>query len=246
MGQGLRDVVGAFGSEPDPKMCYLDPARRQAALRILSGIEKDESFFVLTGQEGIGKTTLLSHLALRLHERDGVLPLCPRGLTAGRFAEASEPELHLGALGAAPLKAAQRLQELTEGGQSPVLLVDDGDLLGDDVLEAIIILTRLRAADRRLLSVCMAARPSILDRIASITGGGEKARQFEPLSSCRWSSRRLAGSFVIDSASPGIPVTRSGRMRSPPSQGRARVFQAPSCASAAGQSRWRKAAHSQR
>lgn len=79
LGQGLRDVVGAFGSEPDPKMCYLDPARRQAALRILSGIEKDESFFVLTGQEGIGKTTLLSHLALRLHERDGVLPLCPRG-----------------------------------------------------------------------------------------------------------------------------------------------------------------------
>lgn len=231
--KGLRGVSGAFRSVPDPEVCYLDPARWQASARIFSGIGQDDNLFILTGQEEIGKTTLLSHLAVQLPALDGVLPLCPThvascrpGAMPGGVPEAWEPELELAALAAAPLKAAKRLQELVEGGQSPVLLLDEGDLLSDDTLEAIIILTRLRAADRRLLSVSMAAHPSILGRIASITSRGERWGPFARSSSSRWPRRTLADSFVIGFVLPAIPRTPLSRRRSWRSHGTAGASQA--------------------
>jgi general secretion pathway protein A len=181
----------AFQLTADPKFCYLDPVRWHASARFLSRLYEGDGLCTLTGQLGIGKTTLLRHLAKQLTALDGVLLLCPTlacrtGPTLADVLGACEAKLGLGESGAASLKAAKRLQQLVESNRSPVLLLDDADLLDDDVLEALVTLTGLQAAERRILSIVLAGHPSITRRVSTITGndkvlGTSRAVELEPM-----------------------------------------------------------------
>ena len=181
--EGLRVQNDAFQPMADSKFCYLDPARWHASARFLSGLYEGYGLCTLTGQLGIGKTTLLRYLAEQLTALDGVLLLCPTHVLACRteitladVLGVCEAKLGLGESGAASLKAVKRLQQLVESNCSPVLLLDDADLLGDDVLEALVTLTGLQAAERRLLSIVLAGHPSIPRRVSMITGNDEVLR----------------------------------------------------------------------
>ena len=176
----LRVQADAFQLTADPKFCYLDPVRRHASARFLSGLYEGDGLFTLTGQIGIGKTTLLRHLAEQLTALDGVLPLspthvlaCRTGITLADVLGACEAKLGLGQSRAAPLKAAKRLQQLVESNLFPVLLLDDADRLGDDALEAVVTLAGLQAAKRRLLSIVLAGHPSIARHVSTITGNDD-------------------------------------------------------------------------
>jgi general secretion pathway protein A len=183
----------AFQRTPDPKFCYLDPARRHVSAHVLSRLCEGDGLCTLTGQPGIGKTTLLHHLAEQLLALDRVLLLCPVHVltcrtrtTLADVLGACEANLGLGEWGAtSPLKAAKRLQQLVESNRSPVLLLDDADLLADDVLEDLVTLTGLQAAERRLLSIVLAGQPSILGRVSTITGdemlGAGRTVKLEPM-----------------------------------------------------------------
>jgi hypothetical protein len=112
-----------------------------------------------------------------LNGLDDVYPLtgllvfsCRTSTALGDVLGACEARLGLGEATAAPLKAAKKLQQLVEGARSPVLLLDDADLLCDDVLEAIVTLSGLQASDRFLLSVVLAGHTSIVARLAAIAG----------------------------------------------------------------------------
>ena len=146
----------------------------------MSGLYEGDGLFTLTGQIGIGKTTLLRHLAEQLTALDGVLPLspthvlaCRTGTTLADVLGACEAKLGLGQSRAAPLKAAKRLQQLVESNRFPVLLLDDADRLGDDALEAVVTLAGLQAAKRRLLSIVLAGHPSIARHVSTITGNDD-------------------------------------------------------------------------
>jgi type II secretory pathway predicted ATPase ExeA len=183
----------AFQQTADSRFCYLDPLRRHASGRLLSGLYEGDGLFLLTGRAGIGKTILVRHLSEQLKALDGVLPLCPMQVFACRTGTmladvfgACESRLGLGQSAAAPLKATKKLQQLVESNRSPVLLLDDADLLTDDVLEALVTLTGLQAADRRLLSVVLAGHPRVAMRVAAVTGNGEgpasdRAAELEPM-----------------------------------------------------------------
>jgi type II secretory pathway predicted ATPase ExeA len=189
----LRVQADAFQLTADHKFCYLDPVRRHASARFLSGIYEGDGLFTLTGQAGIGKTTFLRHLAEQLTALDGVLPLCPThvlacrtGTTLADVLDACAAKLGLGEAGAAPLKAVKRLQQLVESNRYPVLFLDDTDLLGDDVLEALVALTELRAAERHLLSIVLAGHPSIPRGVSTITDndeglGASRAIELKPM-----------------------------------------------------------------
>ena len=108
LAEELRVQVDAFQLTADPKFCYLDPVRRHASARFLSGLYEGDGLCTLTGQLGIGKTTLLRHLAEQLTALDGVLLLCPTHVLACRTETtladvlgACEAKLGLGESGAA-------------------------------------------------------------------------------------------------------------------------------------------------
>jgi type II secretory pathway predicted ATPase ExeA len=190
----LRVQIDAFQAIADSKFCYLDPVRRHASARFLSGLYEGDGLCSLTGQLGIGKTTLLRHLAEQLATLDGALILCPTHVLACRTETtladvfgSCEAKLGWGESGTALLKAAKRLQQLVESNCSPILLLDDVDLLDDAVLEVIITMIGLQDAGRRLMSVLLAGHPSIVRRVSMITGnqdmlGAGRAIELKPVS----------------------------------------------------------------
>jgi general secretion pathway protein A len=180
LAEDLQIQADAFQEAANSKFCYLDPPRRHAFGRLLSGLYEGDGLFLLTGRAGIGKTVLLHHLSEQLKALDGVLPLypmqvfaCRSGTTLADVFGACESRLGLGESATAPLKATKKLQQLVESDRSPVLLLDDADLLGDEVLDALVTLTGLQAADRHLLSLVLAGQPDVAARVAAITGDGE-------------------------------------------------------------------------
>ncbi len=192
LAEHLRNQEEPFQLTADPKFCYLDPARRHASARLLSGLYAGDGLFTLTGRAGIGKSILLRHLSEQLNGLDVVYPLTPMQVFACRTETmladvfgACESRLRLGESISAPLKAAKRLQQLAESAQSPVLLLDDADLLGDDVLEAIATLSQLQASDRSLLSVVLAGQSSVVTRLAAVGGSSidqaERIINLEPM-----------------------------------------------------------------
>ncbi|MGE5442039.1 MAG: AAA family ATPase [Bacteroidota bacterium] len=193
LAEDLQTSEDAFLDTADPRFCYLDPLRRHASGRLLSGLYEGDGLFLLPGRAGIGKTALLRHLSEQLKALDGVLPLCSTqvfacrsGTTLADVFGACEPRLGLAQSAAAPLKATKKLREFVESDRSPVLLLDDADLLGDDVLEAVVTLTGLQAADRRLLSAVLAGHPDIAARVAAITGdagalASDRAMELRPM-----------------------------------------------------------------
>ena len=193
LAEDLQIPDDAFLDTADPRFCYLDPLRRHVSGRLLSGLYEGDGLFLLPGRAGIGKTVLLRHLSEQLKALDGVLPLCSTqvfacrsGTTLADLFAACETRLGLGQSAAAPLKATKKLREFVESDRSPVLLLDDADLLGDDVLEAVVTLTGLQAADRRLLSAVLTGHPDIAARVAAITGDGgaqasDRAMELQPM-----------------------------------------------------------------
>lgn len=192
LAEHLRNQEEPFQLTADPKFCYLDPARRHASARLLSGLYGGDGLFALTGRAGIGKSILVRHLSEQLNGLDVVYPLTPMQVFACRTETvladvfgACESRLRLGESISAPLKAAKRLQQLADSAQSPVLLLDDADLLGDDVLEAIVTLSELQASDRSLLSVVLAGQSSVVARLAAIGGASieqaERIINLEPM-----------------------------------------------------------------
>jgi len=141
LAEDLQIQEDAFQEAANSKFCYLDPPRRHAFGRLLSGLYEGDGLFLLTGRAGIGKTVLLHHLSEQLKALDGVLPLypmqvfaCRSGTTLADVFGACQSRLGLGESATAPLKATKKLQQRVESDRSPVLLLDDADLLGDGVL----------------------------------------------------------------------------------------------------------------
>jgi general secretion pathway protein A len=188
----LRVQSDAFQAIADSKFCYLDPVRRHASARFLSRLYEGDGLCSLTGQLGIGKTTLLRHLAEQLATLDGALILCPTHVMACRTETTladvfGSCELGWDESGTALLKAAKRLQQLVESNYSPILLLDDVDLLDDAVLEVFITMAGLQDAGRPLMSVLLAGHPSIVRSVSMITGnqdmlGAGRAIELKPVS----------------------------------------------------------------
>ncbi|QLH39735.1 MAG: AAA family ATPase [Defluviicoccus sp.] len=181
----------------------------------------------LTGEAGIGKSTLLCHLHRQMAGLDGVVLLspseplpCRRAMTLAQILQACETSLQLGAGTADPLKLARRLQRLSEDGCVPVLLADDADLLDTAALDALATLAGLRAGQQRLLSAVLAGTPALPARLTLPRGDdgmpeNHRVVALHPLSDgavARLLQRRLAKPFEPDAAlaiahvSGGVPA----------------------------------------
>ncbi len=165
-----------FDNSTDPRLAYFDMPRRNAVARLLTGLYQGEGLFLLIGEDGIGKSTLLCHLGVQVAALAGVrllhtAPLlrCPQ--TAG-FAELVDRfGAPFNAAGGDPLHLARLLQDLTAAGeQMPAMLIDDADRLDDSSLKAIATLATLRGGERRLLSAVLAGTPQLSRRLAAVSG----------------------------------------------------------------------------
>ncbi len=173
---GLREKP--FALTPDPEYLFLSESHQRALEHLLYGLDSGEGFIVVTGDIGVGKTTVCRALLRKIAAEDG-------GGAAGRFTTAlvvnpllTEKELVRGILedfgAAAPpgtkkdcLDALNRfLLAEASAGRRPVLLIDEAQNLSASLLEQVRLLSNLETEKRKLLQIVLIGQNELAAKLA--------------------------------------------------------------------------------
>ena len=169
---GLRERP--FLSVPDLRFVYLGEHHERALAYLLQDVQGQRGLVHLTGESGVGKTTLARLLLNRLPERAHVALILDPVLTSEELLTVVCDELGV-ACGAPPslailgdALARKRAAHLSE--RPTVLIVDEAQSLGLDVLEPLDRLSRLELDGRPLLEIILIGEPGLTELLARAAG----------------------------------------------------------------------------
>lgn len=165
---GFREAP--FNITPDPRFLFFSDRHREAFNHVLFGIEERKGFIQLTGEVGAGKTTvcraILEHLGPRYKT---ALILNPAMSTGSQLLRAVLVEL-----GLQPRKADRvtylemlnhfLLEQVTEGNDV-VLIIDEAQDLGYELLEEVRLLSNLETDQRKLLQIVLIGQPELREML---------------------------------------------------------------------------------
>jgi general secretion pathway protein A len=159
-----------FRATPDPRLFYSNPAYREAYATLLYGVLERKGFIVLTGEIGTGKTTLLRRLMDQLGSTVRFVFFYNTTLTFDETVEFVCGELELPVAGLSRVQSLQRLNdalvaEATRGGRV-VLLLDEAQNLGFDVLENLRLISNLETSTEKLLQIVLVGQPELGAKLA--------------------------------------------------------------------------------
>lgn len=168
---GLREP--AFSLTPDPRFLWLSDTHEEGLASLVYGITRRKGFVLLTGEVGAGKTTLLraaldqipqeTETALVLNTSD-LRPLDLLKLIAvelrleGRTLESKVD--YIIALNAF-------LLERLETGVNTVLIIDEAQNLGPELLEEVRLLSNLETDTEKLLQIVLTGQPELRRHLAA-------------------------------------------------------------------------------
>jgi general secretion pathway protein A len=154
-----------FSITPDPRFFYTNPRYQEAYASLLYGIHERRGFIVLTGEIGTGKTTLLRRLMQNMEPHIRFVFFYNTTLTFEEILDFICQELGL------PIQEARRLHKLQvlnqflmdrlARGETVVLLIDEAQNLGEEVLENLRLLSNLETATEKLLQIVIVGQPEL-------------------------------------------------------------------------------------
>ena len=159
-----------FSLTPDPDFLFLSESHQRALDHLLYGLESGEGFIVVTGDIGVGKTTVCRALLRMLPERFVTSLVLNPLLT--------EKELVRGILedfgGTAPggtkkdyLDALDRfLLDMARQERRPVVIVDEAQNLPSSLLEQVRLLSNLETEKRKLLQIVLIGQRELKEKLA--------------------------------------------------------------------------------
>jgi general secretion pathway protein A len=166
---GLKEKP--FSLTPDPQFLYLSEGHRTAIESLLYGIRQKEGFMVLTGDIGLGKTTLCRALLSKLDHRVKTAVIFNSFLTEGKLLEAILRDFGL------PSKRRtkheridalnQFLLDLLSHDEEAVLMIDEAQNLSIPVLEQIRMLSNLETEKEKLLQIVLLGQLELDQKLQS-------------------------------------------------------------------------------
>ena len=161
---GLTDKP--FSITPDPRYLYMSQRHADALAHLLYGISESGGFIQLTGEVGTGKTTLVRSLFEQLPDEADVALILNPELTTREFLTAITEELGI------ELPKDRSVKALVDGlnaylldahgrGRRTVLIVDEAQNLGTEILEQVRLLTNLETPKQKLLQIILIGQPEL-------------------------------------------------------------------------------------
>jgi general secretion pathway protein A len=154
-----------FGTTPDPRFLYKGKAHREALAYLAYGVFRKKGFLALTGEVGIGKTTIVRafiqtfhpclEVAFILNTRVSFDDLLFMLLTDLGVEVKSDSKV-------AMLSALNHyLIERYADNQNPLLVIDEAQNLSPEVLEELRMLSNLETDEQKLLQIILVGQPEL-------------------------------------------------------------------------------------
>jgi general secretion pathway protein A len=160
---GLREPP--FHVTPDPRFLHPSPTHRDALAYLEYGIAQRKGFLAITGEVGVGKTTVVRSLLANLAGRAEVAIVLNTKLTFRQMLTFILADLEIGARRgskAEMLLAFHRHLLAVHGkGRTTVLVLDEAQNLTLDAMEELRLLSNLETDSAKLLQILLVGQPEL-------------------------------------------------------------------------------------
>jgi general secretion pathway protein A len=166
-----------FHVTPDAGFLQLTRPHREAIGVLEYGLRQRKGFIVITGEVGVGKTTVLRYCLRRLDPSRSVIvyvlqpALAPHQLLALLWQELAESDAAAQApwindTGELIRHLLFRLKALHDGGKLIVIVIDEAQNMPVETLESLRLLSNLESDKQKFLQIVMAGQPELDDKLA--------------------------------------------------------------------------------
>lgn len=156
-----------FSIAPDPHYLYLSGKHREALAHLLYGINSEGGFVLLTGEVGTGKTTVCRCLLEQIPENIDIAFILNPIMTVEELLATICDELGISypegntSIKVFVDKINSFLLDTYARGRKTVLIIEEAQNLGPDVLEQVRLLTNLETNQQKLLQIIMVGQPEL-------------------------------------------------------------------------------------
>ncbi len=155
-----------FPDGPDPACLFVGRTHEEALAHLRYAVSEGEGFSVITGESGVGKTTLCRAFAERLQEEHEAAFVSGPVRTPAEFIAALNRRLGVQATGArsgGPIDALNRfLMERRIAGRRVVVFIDNAQDLPPAVLEQVRLLSNLETTREKLILIVLIGDPGLV------------------------------------------------------------------------------------
>jgi general secretion pathway protein A len=160
-----------FDMSPDPAFLDLGEAHREGLATLVYGVRSGKGFVLLTGEVGMGKTTLLHALLGQLDEATASAFIFNPRLEPLDFLRVLFEEFGIEqecSTKAEYLLALNRflIERLESGDPTPLLIVDEAQNLSTEMLEEVRLLSNLETPRSKLIQIMLVGQPELKDLLA--------------------------------------------------------------------------------
>ena len=161
-----------FSIAVNPRYLFMSDRHRDALAHLLYGVGSGSGFILLTGEVGTGKTTLNRCLLEQMPERTDIAIVLNPALSAVELLATVCDEFEIDyPSGTDSLKVLtdslhQFLLSNHSADRRTVLMIDEAQHLGFDVLEQIRLLTNLETDEKKLLQIILTGQPELASMLS--------------------------------------------------------------------------------
>jgi general secretion pathway protein A len=159
---GLRDIP--FSLTPDPRFLYFTASHREVMANLHYGIQHGKGLVVATGEVGTGKTTLLRAMIARLDRSVVSSYVFNPGLTVPELYQHLAADFGLGEFSSKSdmlMKLGRLLMTRHARGLRTVLIVDEAQGLGRELLEEVRLLLNFETYTEKQLQIVLVGQPEL-------------------------------------------------------------------------------------
>ncbi len=159
---GLRDIP--FSLTPDPRFLYFTASHREVMANLHYGIQHGKGLIVATGEVGTGKTTLLRAMIARLDRSVVSSYIFNPGLTVPELYQHLAADFGLGETASKSemmMKLGRLLMMRHSRGLRTVLIVDEAQGLGRELLEEVRLLLNFETYTEKQLQIVLVGQPEL-------------------------------------------------------------------------------------
>ncbi len=158
-----------FGSTPDPRFLYRSQGHRVALAYVAYGLFGKKGFLAVTGEVGIGKTTIIRAFVHTFHPCLEVAFVLNTNVNFEEMLYLILQDFGIEVEDVNKVKMLSRLNsfliERFARHQNPVIIIDEAQNLAPEVLEELRLLSNLETDQQKLVQIVLVGQPELADML---------------------------------------------------------------------------------